>query len=86
MLTAKFTHPENGTEYHQSVAKAKLEVGIEYEVRSVVMDRYYTDIYLVGPTGAFNSVLFDFFEDGEPCDIYSSPKYNPYLEGGKGDG
>lgn len=79
MLIAKFMYPDNGYEAQQHVAKDKLVVGEEYLVRDVMMGQSNTSIFLVGPTGVFNSVFFDFYEDGEPIDIYRSPKYNPYL-------
>lgn len=74
-LTAVYNYPENGYRH-----ATQLEVGKEYIVDSVDMGRYYTDIFLSDIDGCFNSVQFDFFEDGEPIDIYSSPKYNPYLQ------
>lgn len=74
-LTAVYNYPQNG--YHPA---AQLEVGKEYTVEYLNMDRYSTDIRLAGYTGIFNSVQFDFFEDGEPINIYRSPKYNPYMQ------
>ena len=74
-LTAVYNYPQNG--YRPA---AQLEVGKEYPVERVNMGQSTTDIYLVGYTGIFNSVQFDFFEDGKPIDIYRSPKYNPYLQ------
>ena len=75
-LTAVYNYPNNG---HQPATQ--LEVGKEYPVESVSMGRYHTDIHLSGFGGCFNSVQFDFFEDGKPIDLYRSPKYNPYLKG-----
>lgn len=74
-LVAVYNYPENG--YHPAT---QLEVGKEYAVECVDMGRYYTGIKLSGIDGCFNSVQFDFFEDGKPVDIYRSPKYNPYLQ------
>lgn len=43
------------------------------------MGQSNTSVYLVGFEKPFNSVHFDFFEDGKEIAIYRSPKYNPYL-------
>lgn len=75
-LTAVYNYPNNG---HRPAAQ--LEVGKEYIVECVNMGRYYTDIHLSGFGGRFNSVQFDFFEDGKPINIYRSLKYNPYMQG-----
>ena len=72
-LTAVYNYPQNG--YRPAT---QLEVGKEYNVERVDMGGYMTYIHLSGE-GCFNSVQFDFFEDGKPIDIYQSPKYNPYM-------
>lgn len=72
-LTAVYNYPQNG--YRPA---DQLEVGKEYPVERVNMGQTTTDIHISG-LGCFNSVQFDFFEDGKPIDIYRSPKYNPYL-------
>ena len=74
MLTAEYNYPENGYKPAE-----ELEVGREYEVENVMMGQSYTSIYLKGFPHPFNSVQFDFFEDGDPINIYCSPKYNPYM-------
>ena len=76
MLKAVYNYPENGFK-----PADELEVGQEYEVEEVHMGGYFTNIYLKGFRYSFNSVQFDFFEDGEPINIYRSKKYNPYLGG-----
>jgi len=73
-LTAVYNYPENG--YRPA---KQLEVGKEYNVERVDMGQSSTGIYLSGFSVSFNSVQFDFFEDGKPIDIYRSPKYNPYI-------
>lgn len=73
-LTAVYNYPENGN----GPAKG-LEVGKEYTVRDLHMGQSSTNIWLEGFDFSFNSVQFDFFEDGKPIDIYRSEKYNPYL-------
>lgn len=73
-MTAVYNHPECG--YHPI---PELELGKEYIVESVSMDRYFTIIRLEGFATCFNSVNFDFFKDGTPHDIFGDPNYNPYL-------
>ena len=73
-LTAVYNYPENG--YRPA---EQLKVGKEYNVERVDMGQSSTAIYLSGFSVSFNSVQFDFFEDGKPIDIYRSPKYNPYI-------
>ena len=53
-----------------------LEVGKMYKVDSVDMSSCFTYIYLKGHERSYNSILFDFYDKH---DIYSDPKYNPYL-------
>lgn len=53
--------------------------GEKIEVSYVDMGQSYTYVQLKDYVGVYNSVLFDFFEDGRPIDIYSSRKYNPYI-------
>lgn len=56
-----------------------LEVGKEYEVEYISMGGSYTSIYLVGKIHSYNSVMFEFYEDGEELDIYKDERFNPYL-------
>lgn len=74
MLTAIYNYPKNG--YHPA---KELIVGQEYEVESVIMGQSHTSIYLKGYKGGFNSVQFDFYENGSPHNIYRDPRYNPYI-------
>lgn len=76
MLTAIYNYPENG--YRPA---EELCVGREYEVEEVSMGQSYTYICLKGHGGCFNSVQFDFYEDGVPHNIFRDPKYNPYIGG-----
>ena len=80
MLYAKFMYPESGLHADIETAKmASLEVGKKYVVEDVCMGGWFTDIYLKGFDEAFNSVQFEFEEGGESIDIYSDPRYNPYM-------
>ena len=76
-LMAVYNYPENGRN-----PSTELEVGKAYTVANVEMGQSYTRIFLVGHERGFNSVQFDFFEDWQPKDIFSDPKYNPYISGG----
>lgn len=77
MLTAKYLHTEAGTTFDRWNADTKLELGKEYHVRKVDMGAFRTDIQLAEAEGTFNSMLFDFYEDGKLVNIYRSTKYNP---------
>ena len=79
-LYAKFLYPDHGLEADRiRVRELGLEVGKMYKVRDVEMGGWYTDIWLEGYKGSFNSVHFEFYEDGEEIDIYEDPRYNPYM-------
>lgn len=80
MLYAKFMRPNSGHNGDIEYAKkADLKAGEKYEVEYLSMGQSHTSVYLKSIEGCFNSVQFDFEEKGRPVDIYSSPKYNPYL-------
>ena len=79
MLTAKYVHPDWGYEKEALDTFRLLRLNQEYKVEYISMGQSYTTVYLVGFWQAFNSVHFDFFEDGKEIDIFRSSKYNPYL-------
>ena len=80
MLYAKFMHPDSGRECNiEHTKKVGLKVGERYEVEDIIMGGFTTSIFLKDIEGSFNSVQFEFEEDGEFIDIFDSPKYNPYL-------
>lgn len=56
-----------------------LEVGKEYEVEGISMGGCYTNIYLVEKRYSYNSIIFEFYENGKPLDIYKDRRFNPYL-------
>ena len=79
-VKARFMRPESGWPCDQEKArKAGLTPGTDYDLERVSMGQSTTTICLAGYSGVFNSVQFDFFEDGEPLDIYRDPRFNPYL-------
>lgn len=55
------------------------KVGDRIPVRDIDMSQSSTAIYLDGYKGSFNSVFFEFEENGVELDIYSDRRYNPYL-------
>lgn len=56
------------------------KVGDKYEVSCIDMGGSSTAIELVEyPNKTFNSVFFQFEEDGEGLDIYDDKRFNPYL-------
>lgn len=80
MLYAKFMYPDNGHDCDVEHAKnVGLKAGEKYEVEDLSMGGSHTSIFLKDINGVFNSVQFEFEEDGKPIDIYNSPKYNPYY-------
>lgn len=51
-----------------------------YPVHDIQMGSWYTSVYLCGFDIEFNSIFFDFEgQNGEPCNIYIDPKYNPHV-------
>lgn len=85
MVTAKFEYPNNG--YGSDIQRAKeygLVVGSEYPVKDVCMGQSHTSVYLEGIKVPFNSVHFEFFEDGKPLNIYRDNRFNPYIGGTRG--
>lgn len=81
MLIARFIHPNSGHSYDKKICADLLELGKEYEVSSVDMYRFHTNIYLKDfPKAHFNSVNFEFYKDGKLHNIYKDSEYNPYLE------
>ena len=67
-----------------SKRKYPLEIDKMYEVDSINMGSYNTDILLRGfndrdPKSWFNSVCFKFYENGKEINIYSDKRFNPYM-------
>lgn len=56
-----------------------LEVGKEYEVKGISMGGSRTSIYLVEKRYSYNSIMFEFYENGKPINIYKDRRFNPYL-------
>ncbi len=80
MVTAKFVHPENG--YPSDIEKSKkvgLVIGSDYPVSNISVGQSYTNVFLENFPGAFNSVQFEFYEDGDPINIFCDRRFNPYI-------
>lgn len=56
-----------------------LEYGKTYEVVDIDMGQSFTSIYLKDMKNPYNSVIFEFYEDGEPLDIYRDARFNKYI-------
>ena len=69
MILAEFAHPDNGYEGEGERAAERLTVGEKYVVKNVAIGKWRTGIILEGIKGCFNSILFDFYENGEKVDI-----------------
>ena len=76
MVYAKFMDPDAG--YRGDIGYAKnqrLVVGNRYEVDSIVIGSYFTEVWLKGFQYYFNSVQFEFEdENGKPVDIFTHPR------------
>lgn len=73
-IAAVYKYPDTGYRPAQN-----LIVGNAYKVTGIYMGSSSTTITLYGFQNEFNSVQFDFFEDGKPLDIYSDARFNPWL-------
>lgn len=56
-----------------------LQVGETYDVENISMGGFHTTVWLVGKKEGYNSVIFDFYENGKELDIYEDPRFNPYI-------
>ena len=56
-----------------------LEYGKMYEVEDIDMGQSYTSVYIVDKPYPYNSIFFEFYENGKPLDIYKDTRFNPYL-------
>ena len=55
------------------------KVGDCIPVNNINMGQSSTSIYLEGFKDSFNSVFFNFKENGKEINIYGDKRYNPYL-------
>ena len=61
----------------------ELVIGKSYEVEYISMGQSFTFIALKEFKNSFNSVDFEFYENGKPLDIYKDLRFNPYLKKNK---
>ena len=71
---------EAGYDYQkQKMIDLGFKVGDRIEVKDIVVHHSSTDVYLEGYESSFNSVFFEFEENGEELDIYNDRRFNDYL-------
>ena len=71
---------EAGYDYQkQKMIDLGFKVGDRIEVKDIIMHQSSTDVYLEGYSDSFNSVFFEFEENGEELDIYNDRRFNDYL-------
>lgn len=72
---------DGGYQYDRDTAKeANLKVGDRYTVSNISMGQSHTSIYLEGfDRVGFNSIYFNFEENGKPLNIYEDARFNPYI-------
>ena len=75
MITAKVIKKSDDDTW----LKHDLEYGKMYEVEGIDMGQSYTSIYLKDMRNPYNSVIFKFYEDGKPLNIYRDKRFNKYL-------
>lgn len=63
----------------QQMVECNLKVGDRIPVRDIDMGQSSTSIYLDGYKGSFNSVFFEFEENGKEFDPISDRRFNDYL-------
>lgn len=63
----------------ERIERCGLVVGSAYEVERIIMGQTYTTIKIKECNTHFNSVNFEFEEDGKPLNIYQDKRFNPYI-------
>ena len=65
----------------EMVKSLGFKVGDKFEVEYIDMGGSSTSIHLKDfPNKPFNSVFFEFEENGNELDIYDDTRFNPYLD------
>ena len=67
-ISAKFLGT-GGYDRERKIANELLEVGKLYNLEDLCIGSSYTNIWLEGFENSFNSVMFDFYRNGEEIDI-----------------
>lgn len=64
----------------ETVKSLGFKVGDRFEVESISVGQSSTGVYLKEfPSKCFNSVFFNFEEDGTPLDIFSDDRFYTYF-------
>ncbi len=64
----------------EMVKSLGFKLGDKFELEHIDMGSSSTSIYLKDfPNQSFNSVFFEFEENGKELDIYDDTRFNPYL-------
>lgn len=71
MITAKYIN--NNPEY------SDLEIGKEYEVVDIDVGQSYSYVLIANKSKAYNTIAFQFYENGEPFDFFKDARFNSYL-------
>ncbi len=80
MITAKYLHENSGSEYdRENILKFGFSLGQEFEVESIYVYPFYTEIYLKGYESSFNSVNFEIYEDGEELDYTQNKRFTSHF-------
>lgn len=53
----------------------ELELGKEYVVESIEVGRFHSDVKIKGNTKRYNSVCFEYYENGEQINIYGDKRF-----------
>lgn len=71
---------EAGYDYQKdTMLKLGFKLNDRFNVESINMGQSSTSIYLKDYKESFNSVFFKFEENNIELDIYSDPRFNPYI-------
>ena len=80
MIFAKYAHPNNGHEYQQVEINGLLKVKQQYPVDRISIGNCHTVVFLKSILKPFNTVFFDFYENGKEIDIYTDPRFNHHIK------
>lgn len=72
-------YPMNVCILDRNKIEQELKLCCIYEVVNVRIEQSDTFVYLKGYEEPFNSIFFDFYEDGKEIDIYEDSRFTPYL-------
>lgn len=81
MITAKFVRPNAGYDCDkEQVAVLGLELNRNYHMNHISIGQSHSSVWLQEFDGVnFNSVHFDFYENGKRFDIYRDERFSQYV-------